>query len=130
MVAMWLSAEFVNNLIVVLDALASQISTSLDTLNFALAVDRNAESDARMTPRQPRNSRHGMRPRITKRITSDRSQTPPRTRTQPVDTSSTWYVPVLSPPRHERSEVQGLSMTYDQEVRPGLTSLPTSLRPE
>ena len=46
------------------------------------------------TPRPPRNSRHGLRPRIiTERITSDRSRTPPRARTRPLDTSSTWYVP-------------------------------------
>ena len=42
---MWLSPEFVNNLVAVLNVLASQIATALDTLNFALAVDRNSESD-------------------------------------------------------------------------------------
>ena len=65
-----------------LKVLASQIATALDTLNFALAVDRNSESDPRMVPRPPRNSRHGLRPRIiTERITSDPSRT-----------SLTWYI--------------------------------------
>ena len=85
--AMWLSPEFVNNLVAVLNVLASQVATALNTLNFALAVDRNSESDPRMAPRAPRNSRHGLRPRIiTERVASDRS------RTRPVDTSSTWYM--------------------------------------
>ena len=71
---MWLSTEFVNNLVAVLNVLASQVATALDTLNFALAADRNQESDPRMPPRAPRNSRHGLRPRIiTERISSDRS---------------------------------------------------------
>ena len=101
--AMWLSTEFVNNLVAVLNVLASQVATALDTLNFALAADRNQESDPRMPPRAPRNSRHGLRPRIiTERISSDRS--PTRTRTWPVDTSSTWYIPALSPPREARRE--------------------------
>ena len=53
-----------------------------------------------MAPRAPRNSRHGLRPRIiTERITSDRSRAPPCTRTRPVDTSSTWYMPELTPDR-------------------------------
>ena len=79
---MRLSPEFVNNLVAVLNVLASQVATALDTLNFALAVDRNSESHPRMVPRAPRNSRHGLRPRIiTERIASDRSRTPPRTRT-------------------------------------------------
>ena len=61
----------------VLNVLASQVATALDTLNFALVVDRNQESDPRMPPRVPRNSRHGLRPRIiTERISSDRSRTP------------------------------------------------------
>ena len=97
-----------NNLVAVLNVLASQIATALDTLNFALAVDRNSESDPRMVPRPPRNSRHGLRPRIiTERITSDRSRAPPRTRTLPLDTSSTWHMPELSPPRDVRREVPG-----------------------
>ena len=33
--AMWLSTEFVNNLVAVLNILASQVATALDTLNFA-----------------------------------------------------------------------------------------------
>ena len=48
--AMWLSPEFVNNLAAVLNVLASQVATALDTLNFALAVDRNSESDPRRLP--------------------------------------------------------------------------------
>ena len=61
-----------------------------------------------MPPRAPRNSRHGLRPRIiTERISSDRSRTPTRTRTWPVDTSSTWYIPALSPPREARREAPG-----------------------
>ena len=65
--AMWLSPEFVNNLVAVLNVLASPVATALDTLNFALAVDRNSESDPRMAPRAPRNSRHGLRPRSASR---------------------------------------------------------------
>ena len=84
----------------VLNVLASQVATALDTLNFALATERNQQSDIRVSPRAPRNSRHGLRPRIiTERISSDRSRTPTRIRTRPVDTSSTWYIPALSPPR-------------------------------
>ena len=75
--AMWLSTEFVNNLVAALNVLASQVATALDTLNFALAADRNQESDPRMPPRAPRNSRHGLRPCIiTERISSDRSAAP------------------------------------------------------
>ena len=97
-----------------LNVLASQIATALDTLNFALAVDRNSESDPRMVPRPPRNSRHGLRPRIiTERITSDRSRAPPCTRTRPLDTSSTWYIPELSPPRDVRREVPGSGTERD-----------------
>ena len=62
---MWLSTEFVNNLVAVLNVLASQVATALDTLN----------------------------------ISSDRSCTPTRTRTRPVDTSSTWCTNRLPPPR-------------------------------
>ena len=106
------------NLVAALNVLASQIATALDTLNFALAVDRNSESDPRMVPRPPRNSRHGLRPRIiTERITSDRSRTPPCTRTRPLDTSSTWYIPEMSPPRDVRREVPGLGTEHDP--RPG-----------
>ena len=102
---MWLSTEFVNNLVAVLNVLASQVATALD---FALAADRNQESDPRMPPRAPRNSRHGLRPRIiTERISSDRSRTCTRTRTRPVDTSSTWYILALSPPREARREAPG-----------------------
>ena len=68
--AMWLSAEFVNNLVAVLNVLASQVATALDTLNFALAAERSQESDPRMPPRAPRNSRHGLRPRIIPERTS------------------------------------------------------------
>ena len=97
---MQLSVEFVNNLVAVLNVLASQIATALDTLNFALATERNQQSDTRVSPRAPRNSRHGLRPRIiTERISSDRSRSPTRVRTRPLDTSSTWYIPALSPPR-------------------------------
>ena len=117
---MWLSAEFVNNLITVLNALASQISAALDTLNYALTVNRSAESDASLALRQPRNSRHGLRPRIiTERITSDRSRSPPRRRTRPLDTSSTWYVPELSPPRQDRHATPGTGAEH--ETRPGGT---------
>ena len=106
--AMRLSTEFVKDLVAVLNVLASQVATALDTLNFALAADRNQESDPRMPPRAPRNSRHGLRPRIiTERISSDRSRTPTRTRTRPVGTSSTWYIPALSPPREARREAPG-----------------------
>ena len=35
------SVEFVNNLVAVLNVLASQVATALDTLNFALATERN-----------------------------------------------------------------------------------------
>ena len=84
----------------VLNVLASQVATALDTLNFALATKRNQQSDTRVSPRAPRNSRHGLRPRIiTERISSDRSRSPTRIRTRPLDTSSTWYIPALSPPR-------------------------------
>ena len=114
---MWLSPEFLKNLVAVLNVLASQIATALDTLNFALAVDRNSESDPRIIPRPPRNSRHG-RPRIiTERITSDRSRAPPRTRMRPLDTSSTWYIPELSPPRDVRRELPGPGTEHDP--RPG-----------
>ena len=95
---MQLSVEFVNNLVAVLNVLASQVATALDTLNFALRTERNQQSDTRVSPRAPRNSRHGLRPRIiTERISSDRSRSP--TRTRPLDTSSTWCIPALSPPR-------------------------------
>ena len=107
-----------NNLIAVLNVLASQISTSLDTLNFALAVSRNSESDARMAARPPRNSRHGLRPRIiTEHNASNRSRTPPRARTRPLDTSSTWYVPELFFSRDERRDVPGAGTEH--EPRPG-----------
>ena len=99
-VAMQLSVEFVNNLVAVLNVLASQVATALDTLNFALITERSHQSDTRVSPRAPRNSRHGLRPRIiTERISSDRSRSPTRIRTRPLDTSSTWYIPALSPPR-------------------------------
>ena len=76
------------------------VATALDTLNFALVTERNHQSDTRVSPRAPRNSRHGLRPRIiTERISSDRSRSPTRIRTRPLDTSSTWYIPALSPPR-------------------------------
>ena len=98
--AMQLSVEFVNNLVAVLNVLASQVATALDTLNFALATERNQQSDTRVSPKAPRNSRHGLRPCIiTERISSDRSRSPTRIRTRPLDTSSTWYIPALSPPR-------------------------------
>ena len=72
---MQLSVEFVNNLVAVLNVLASQVATALDTLNFALATERNQQSDTRVSPRAPRNSRHGLRPRIiTERISFDRSR--------------------------------------------------------
>ena len=62
---MQLSAEFVNNLVAVLNVLASQVAaTALDTLNFALMTERSHPSDTVVTPRAPRNSRHGLRPRI------------------------------------------------------------------
>ena len=97
---MQLSVEFVNNLVAVLNVLASQVATALDTLNFALMTERSHQSDTRVSPRAPRNSRHGLRPRIiTERISSDRSRSPTRIRTRPLDTSSTWYIPALSPPR-------------------------------
>ena len=97
---MQLSVEFVNNLVAVLNVLASQVATALDTLRFALATERNQQSDTRVSPRAPRNSRHGLRPRIiTERISSDRSCAPTCIRTRPMDTSSTWYIPALSPPR-------------------------------
>ena len=84
----------------VLNVLASQVATALDTLNFALMTERSHQSDTRVSPRAPRNSRHGLRPRIiTERISSDRSRSPTRIRTRPLDTSSTWYIPALSPPR-------------------------------
>ena len=74
---MQLSAEFVNNLVAVLNVLASQVATALDTLNFALMTERSHPSDTRVSPRAPRNSRHGLRPRIiTERISSDRSRSP------------------------------------------------------
>ena len=83
----------------VLNVLASQVATALDTLNFALMTERSHPSDTRVSPRAPRNSRHGLRPRIiTERISSDRSRSPTRIRTRPLDTSSTWYIPALSPP--------------------------------
>ena len=97
---MQLSAEFVNNLVAVLNVLASQVATALDTLNFALMTEPGRPSDTVVTPRAPRNSRHGLRPRIiTERASSDRSRSPTRIRARPVDTSSTWYIPALSPPR-------------------------------
>ena len=102
---MQLSVEFVNNLVAVLHVLASQVATALDTLNFALATERNQQSDARVSPRAPRNSRHGLRPRIiTERISSDRSRSSTRIRTRPLDTSSTWYIPALSPPRADATD--------------------------
>ena len=74
---MQLSVEFVNNLAAVLNVLASQVATALGTLNFALVTERNHQSDSRVSPRAPRNSRHGLRPRIiTERISSDRSWNP------------------------------------------------------
>ena len=48
--AMQLSVEFVNNLVAVLNVLASQVATALDTLNFALATERNQQSDTRVSP--------------------------------------------------------------------------------
>ena len=107
---MFLSAEFVNNLVAVLNVLASQVATALDTLHFALATDRNQEQNSRIAPRAPRNSRHGLRPRIIRtmeHVSSDRSRTPTRTRTGPVDTSSTWYIPALSPSRDIPSSIPG-----------------------
>ena len=65
---MQLSVEFVNNLVAVLNVLASQVATALDTLNFDLATERNQQSDTRVSPRAPRNSRHGLRPRIITRL--------------------------------------------------------------
>ena len=59
---MYLSAEFVNNLVAVLNVLASQVATALDTLNFALMTERGRPTDTVVTPRAPRNSRHGLRP--------------------------------------------------------------------
>ena len=58
---MQLSVKFVNNLVAVLNVLASQVATALDTLNFALMTERNQQSDTRVSPRAPRNSRHGQR---------------------------------------------------------------------
>ena len=58
---MQLSVEFVNNLVAVLNVLASQVATALDTLNFALVTERNQQSDTQVSPRAPRNSRHGLR---------------------------------------------------------------------
>ena len=60
LVAMHLSAEFVNNLVAVLNVLASQVATALDTLNFALMTERGRPTDTVVTPRAPRNSRHGL----------------------------------------------------------------------
>ena len=68
-----------------------------------------------MAPRAPRNSRHGLRPRIITERISDQSRTPPRTRTRPVDTSSTWYMPELSPARDARREVPSGG---DHDLRP------------
>ena len=42
----------------VLNVLASQVATALDTLNFALMTERSNQSDTRVPPRAPRNSRH------------------------------------------------------------------------
>ena len=83
-------------------------------------MNRSAESDASTALRQPRNSRHGLRPCIiTERITSDRSRSPPRTGTRPLDTSSTWYVPELSPPCQDRHATPGTGAEH--ETRPGGT---------
>ena len=77
---MYLSAEFVNNLVAVLNVLASQVATALDTLNFALMTERGRPTDTVVTPRAPRNSRHGLRPRIiTEHPSSDRSRSPTHT---------------------------------------------------
>ena len=67
-------------------------------LEVCPGVNRHSESDARMAARPPRNSRHGLRP---------------------LDTSSTWYVPELSPPRDERRDVPGAGAEH--EPRPGGT---------
>ena len=106
---MWLSPEFVNNLVAVLNVLASQIATALDTLNFALAVDRNSESDPDGPQAATQLKTHGAH--------HVRSRTPPRTRTRPLDTSSTWYIPELSPPRDVRREVPDAGTEHDP--RPG-----------
>ena len=72
---------------------------SSDCPGYAV-TERNQQSDTRVSPKAPRNSRHGLRPRIiTERISSDRSCAPTCIRTRPMDTSSTWYIPALSPPR-------------------------------
>ena len=70
----------------VLNVLASQVATALDTLNFALMTERSHPSDTVATPRAPRNSRHAPHHHGARRI-----------RARPVDTSSTWHIPALSP---------------------------------
>ena len=91
--AMRLSTEFVNNLVAVLNVLASQVATALDTLNFALAAD------------------------------------PTRTRTRPVHTSSTWYIPALSPPREARRETLGGNPGQRPETLVGRFPPPRPLAP-
>ena len=90
---MRLSVEFVNNLVAVLNVLAPQVATALDTLSFALASERNPQSF------------HGI-PGMDYALASSRSASrpiglapPTCIRTRPMDTSSTWYIPALSPPR-------------------------------
>ena len=81
-------------------AFLAWVGLAVISFTMQLSVELNQQSDTRVSPRAPRNSRHGLRPRIiTERISSDRSRTPARIRTRPVDTSSTWYIPALSPPR-------------------------------
>ena len=112
---MYLSAEFVNNLVAVLNVLASQVATALDTLNFALMTERSRPTDTVVTPRAPRNSRHWLRPRIiTEHPSTDRSRSPARIRGRPLDTSSTWYIPALSPPRAAHRDASD----HNPEARP------------
>ena len=81
---MWLSPEFVNNLVAVLNVLASQVATALDTLNFALVEIPGCLPEHHVI--QDMDYVHA----------SSRSAS-----------SSTWYIPALSPHREARREAQG-----------------------